>query len=159
MKTAELPSSYPLRALPAFPSLEVIPAHDARWPLVKNGARSEISLAFELERKPLVAYEMLVSAACYLALAPAGDPASTLEASQILHMLSEEMLDASQGEASRLIWKRKQAIWERHGKIEAAIHYVKAAGEFRRTAAERPHRGKLARWWSTWRGMSQIQPF
>ncbi len=159
MKTAQLPSTYPLRAFPAFPSLEVPAAHSARWLLVTNGARPELFLAFEPEHTPLAAYEMLVSAACYLALAPAGDAASTLEASQILHKLSEQMLETPQGEASRLIWTRKQSSWERYGQVEAAIRYVKAAGEFRRAAARRQPRSKLARWWSTWLGMSQVHPF
>ena len=159
MKPAQLPSSYPLRAFPALPSLEVPLSRSARLPPAKYEALPSLVRAFPSELTPLAAYEMLVSAACYLALAPTGDVASTLEASQLLQKLSEQMMEAPQGEVSDLIWKRTQASWDRYRHVEAAIRYCKAASEFRRAGKTKRSQGKLAAWWSSWRGMSQVQPF
>ena len=159
MKPAQPASSYPLHAFPALPSLEVPFSHSARLPLAKYQALSSLAWAFESELTPLAAYEMLVSAACYLALAPTGDAASTLEASQLLQKLSEQMMEAPQGEVSDLIWKRKQASWDRYRHVETAIRYCKAASEFRRAGKTKRPQGKLTAWWSSWRGMSQVQPF
>ena len=152
MKPAHFPSSHPARAFPAFATLEARLAHAARLPLVRveNQAAAAAEDAPELTLP--AAYEMLVSAACYLSVASPCRSATMLEASRMLQALSEQVLSqATQGAPHRVqsteTWERKQASWDRYRYIEAALRYVKAAAELRHEARAKRMRGKLAAWW------------
>ena len=74
--------------------------------------------AGELELTPYRAFEILVSAACYLSLSSSTNVAATLDAVQLLHTASQAL--AADGaefecvETEDLIWRGKQLRWERH---------------------------------------------
>ena len=136
-------------------------------PVIRYAAEVALEGRPELavELTPRVAFELLVSAACYLAMTPATDTASSLEAVQLLHDLSLELLDdgldlgsASQ-EMEDLVWQGKQEKWERQRSIETAIRFVKSAGEVRQVTSAKRRQSLWARWLVAWRGRPQVQPF
>ena len=69
------------------------------------------------------AFEMLVSAACYLSLNPTADLSAALDAVQLLHALSQSIAASGVGacpaHTEDLIWRGKQLRWERTGPWES----------------------------------------
>lgn len=116
------------RGLPA-PELGSLPGFAARLPVFTREPLPPD------EMTPRRAFESLVSAACYLSLASPGDPASTLEAVQLLHEmalgLQDDGLDlgALPERMEDRIWRNRQLKWERHRSVGVALRFIKEGSE------------------------------
>ena len=105
----------PIAEPPEFASRLSVPSRDAVAP--------EDSQALSPTLAQMQAFKLVVSAACYLSLSSSANVDATLEATleavQILHDCSQEMvregleLGSNPDESEDLIWRDRQARWER----------------------------------------------
>ncbi len=102
---------------------------DSRLPFARAVPAAELTLS------PRIAFEMTVSAACYLSVMGEGDTPALLEAIQMLHDCSLDIredgltLGLDHQTMEDRIWDSKQSRWERQKAIAAAIHYVTHPGD------------------------------
>ncbi len=116
----------------------------------------------EPEYTELRAFALLVSAACYLSLNPAGDLEATLEAVHMLQDLSLELRDGglelvgdATGKAEDAIWEAARERWRRRKSVEAAIQFVKA----QRAVPAARAASRWSRLWAGWRTVPRVQVF
>lgn len=146
-KPGAAPKTAPPAALPDAPS----PAFAARLsvpPREQNEEQSAPPLTPAMAQ--LFAFKQLVSASCYLSLSPTTEHEATLEATleaiQILHDCSQELLREGVDLGSRpaemedLIWSDRQSRWERRFASGAKAEPVPGAVGARRSRAQQDGR-------------------
>jgi hypothetical protein len=109
------------------------------------------------ELTPHRAFEMLVSAACYLANGPEATLASDGEAcvllKQCVRSLRDEVAEISSApeEIETQIWQEKQIRWKRHRRLFGPEEHNPPEKPFRQ-----PSGGVVARWRARWRGTPTV---
>ena len=136
------PLTLPELSSPSFAARLSVPSRE------QIAAQQSAPLSPEMEK--LAAFKQLVSASCYLSLSPTTEHEATLEATleaiQILHDCSQELLREGVDLGSRpaemedLIWSARQSRWERRFAAEAKPEPVAGAVGARRSRAQQDGR-------------------